>query len=431
MSSTKITVRSEMRCRNTNCQKNYSRWYADADSLHVYEQCDTQSESDFVNGSERRESFDNGKIWSGYKDVYLDFLKPVDEKDEIGYYDFEPTIPDPVSGNLVTCGLLRYFIDGHIEAYDKYWSEGENKAPDHAYLVYRLPDGSIRQQFLQYEEGADYSPENPRNVAYLDHNISYPGKISLASNGDLLIPIGVDVRSCCRILGLEIREVFPSCPQIMFGVMLVRAHWVSSDCRYNLTYSKPVVISDLLSSRGVCEPTVCELPSGKTIIVFRGSNERLINWHARIIPNTPGFKWFTISSDGGKTFSQIMPWFFNTKEVVYSSATISSFFKSSKTGHTYWIGNITDPKKTNGNAPRWPLYICQVDDEYGFLKKETLTEVDTRRDGESEEVQLSNFQLLENRETKELEIRLCKIGIINGKPWEQTESWTYYVGFIE
>ena len=424
-----IKVRSEMRGRDEGKEELYSRWYADAESLHMYEQHDTEYESDFVNGSERRESFDNGKTWSEYRDVYKDQLTAVGDKDEIGYYDFEPNIPDPSSGNSVTCGLMRYFINGHIEAYRREWGEGENDARDHSYLIYRRPDGTVSKQLLKYEDGADYDPDDPRSADYLDNNISYFGKIGFASNGDLLIPVGAAVRSCCRILGLDVNEVFPSCPKIMCGMILFRARWLPDEGKYELSHSKPVVISDLLSSRGVCEPCVCELPSGRIAVVFRGSNVQSPNWHTRIAPNTPGFKWFTVSDDGGASFSQVMPWFFDTKEAVYSSATLSYFFRSSKTGKTYWIGNITDPKTTYGNFPRWPLYICQVDDKYGYLLKETLTEIDTRREGESDEVQLSNFQLLENRETKELEVRLCKLGILKGRPWDLTETWTYYISF--
>lgn len=428
MSNTGITVRREKRLTCEGREELFSRWYAGVSGTHMFEQHDIQSESDFVNGSERRESFDNGRTWSEYRNVYKEHLTAAGDNDEIEYYDFEPNIPDPASGNLVTCGLMRYFIGGHIEAYRRMWGEAVNAYRDHSYLVYRLPDGEVRRLLIKYEDGADYDPQDPRSADYLDHNISYFGKVSFALNGDLLIPVGADVRSCCRILGLDVNEVFPSCPQIMCGVIVVRARWMPDEGRYEMTYSRPQVISDMLSSRGVCEPCVCELPSGRIIVVFRGSNVQSPNWHTRITPNTPGFKWFTVSDDGGKTFCPVMPWFFDTREAVYSSATLSCFFRSSATGHTYWIGNITDPKMTNGNYPRWPLYICRVDDRYGYLLKDTLTEIDTRREGESDLVQLSNFSLMENRETKELEVRLCKIGLTDD-PWERTESWTYYIGF--
>ena len=430
MDKTGIQISRERRGVYAGRSESFSRWYAETKGLHLLEEHSVTAESDFVNGSKIRESFDNGRTWGEPRDIYGSYFEKVGETDELIRVGFDPKCPDPVSGNMVTCGLLRYFIGGHIAAYKREWGEVGDDARDHSYLVYRRPDGTLHQQMIQYEEGQDYDPNDPRNPAYLDHNLSYFGPINYASNGDLLFAVGANVRACCRILGLDIQDVFPSCPQIMCGVFLVRAHWLEQEERYELTYSRPAVISDTLSSRGVAEPCVCELLSGRIVIVFRGSNGVYPNWHTRISPAAPGFKWYIVSDDGGKTFTQPMPWHFDTREVVYSSATISSFFRSSKNGKTYWVGNITDPKTTNGNYPRFPLQICQVEDEYGYLLKDTLTEIDTRHPGESDEVQLSNFNLLENRETLELEVRLTKVCQKGAKAvHEVTEAWTYSIRF--
>lgn len=428
MSDTGITVRAEMTASHPDLEENFIRWYGEAEGLRLFELRSVATESDFSNGRWLRESPDNGRTWSEPRSVYENAFLHAGEKDEILYHSFDPSVYDPVSGCLVSCGMLRYFIGGHTAAYEVFWRTGEDTFRDHCYLVYRTPDGTLHQQFVAFEDGPDYDPENPRNPAYLDRNRAYFGNIRFASNGDLLFPVGADVTSCCRILGLRVEDVFPSCPQIMCGMILIRAHWEPDKGKYTMTYSRPVVISDLMSSRGVCEPCVCELPTGRILVVFRGSNVSFSGWNTRIEPYAPGFKWYTFSDDGGKTFSPAMPWHFNTREVVYSSATLSSFFRSSKTGHTYWIGNITDPSKTCGNRPRWPLYICQVDDSCGVLMKETLTMIDTRREGEADTVQLSNFTLIENRETQELEIRLCKIQSREGaEHGSYSESWTYYV----
>ena len=121
-----------------------------------------------------------------------------------------------------------------------------------------------------------------------------------------------------------------------------------------------------------------------------------------------------------------MPWQFDTREVVYSSATISSLIKSQKNGKIYWIGNITEPSKTENNYPRWPLYICEVDDCLGILKKDTLTMIDTVRYGETEKVQLSNFNILEDRKTGNFEIRLAKLGQRAESTW-LCETWKYTI----
>ena len=108
---------------------------------------------------------------------------------------------------------------------------------------------------------------------------------------------------------------------------------------------------------------MAELTSGRIIVAIRGSNVQSPAWKTRIDPCAPGFKWYCCSDDGGRTFSPIMPWVFDTREVVYSSATLSTFFRSTKNGRLYWIGNVTDPQKTYGNYPRYPLHICEVDEK--------------------------------------------------------------------
>ncbi|MEM3648077.1 MAG: hypothetical protein QW506_02805 [Thermoproteota archaeon] len=62
--------------------------------------------------------------------------------------------------------------------------------------------------------------------------------------------------------------------------------------------------------------------------------------------------------------------------------------------------------------------MAEVDEETGFLKKETYTLVDDRDpETESEELQLSNFSLLEDRETKSIELYLTKLEAYREDRW--------------
>ena len=139
------------------------------------------------------------------------------------------------------------------------------------------------------------------------------------------------------------------------------------------------------------------------------------------------YKYYTISDDGGKTFSPLVPWHFDTREVIYSSATYSLFLRSNTNGKLYWFGNITDPTQTQGNYPRYPLQMVEVDEEWGCAKKDTLTVIDTRREGESERVQLSNFCLLEDRETGNIELYLSKVGQDDNRHEFDCETWKYTI----
>jgi len=91
---------------------------------------------------------------------------------------------------------------------------------------------------------------------------------------------------------------------------------------------------------------------------------------------------------------------------------------------------VTDPAKTDGSYPRYPLQICEVDAQYGYLLRDTLTTVDTRHGEESELLQLSNFSLFEDKITQNLVIMLSKIGIFASggkKAASYSETWKYEV----
>jgi len=222
---------------------------------------------------------------------------------------------------------------------------------------------------------------------------------------------------------VDVNEHFPSSPYLLRNMMVIRGVWNGET--YDCFPSRPILISDLKSSRGVDEPTIAKLKSGRIVVVFRGSNVSSKAWRTRIEPGTPAFKWYCWSDDGGKTFTDPVPWHFDDGEVIYSPATCSHFFRDERNGRLYWIGNITDHKVFEGSFPRWPLCIVEVDETYGTAKKDTFTIIDTKREGEPNKVQLSNFDLLQDRETGKLEIRLTKYGQFPGVSQFKAESWLY------
>ena len=60
-------------------------------------------------------------------------------------------------------------------------------------------------------------------------------------------------------------------------------------------------------------------------------------------------------------------------------------------------------------------------------KKDTVTIIDTRREGETELVQLSNFAVIDNRETGDIELYLCKFGQYEGRHIFDCETWKYTI----
>jgi hypothetical protein len=73
------------------------------------------------------------------------------------------------------------------------------------------------------------------------------------------------------------------------------------------------------------------------------------------------------------------------------------------------VGNVSRGP-ASGNGPRYPLYIAEVDETIPALKKATLTVIDDRGPNDPDSLQLSNFSLLENRRSGDLEIYLTRYG---------------------
>ena len=386
-----------------------------------------QRESDFTNGMEYRLSSDNGKNYGEW--IKLEdnkFLQSFGE-DELMVEETDK-IYNPIHKHYVHTHFTRYFIGGHVAAYKSYWTGG-NDCFDHQYIIISDEDGNtVSKKLVMYENGCDFDPNNPRNPEFLYKNIGYVNPPAILKCGDIVVPVGVPVRYGCEILGLDVQKVFPSTPDIHRCVMVARGKYNEKTKEYDFSFSTPVILNDLRSSRGIDEPMITELESGRILMVMRGSNIKSEAWKTRIEDGAPAFKWYSYSDDGGKSFTDAEPWRFDDREVIYSAATISRFIRSNKNGKLYWIGNIA-PHTAYGNFPRYPLNIAEVDEVLGVLKKDTLATIDTKRDGETDEVQLSNFFIFEDRVTGNLEVTLCKVGQFNTdkKLKHVCESWKYDV----
>ena len=74
----------------------------------------------------------------------------------------------------------------------------------------------------------------------------------------------------------------------------------------------------------------------------------------------------------------------------------------------YWLANIL-PEAPRGNLPRHPLVFAEIEEETVSVRKDSIVVVDERQEGEPDAVQLSNFSVLEDRETLDIEIYLTRL----------------------
>ncbi len=157
--------------------------------------------------------------------------------------------------------------------------------------------------------------------------------------------------------------------------------------------TEPVENEPAQSTRGAIEPTIIELKDGRILMVMRGSNGGRIDYECKI----PSYRWFSISSDGGRTFTKPMPWTYTDGYKFYSPSSCSQLMEHSN-GRYYWLGNI-NKQNSRANMPRNPLYIAEVDQESLLLKKETLCIVADVEEGQSQETTFSNFYAREEKGT--------------------------------
>jgi hypothetical protein len=183
---------------------------------------------------------------------------------------------------------------------------------------------------------------------------------------------------------------------------------------------QPLNIAPELSSRGLDENALTELPDGRLAAVCRGDNSAFLE--------KPGFKWLSFSTDEGGTWSRPVPLPATGGDPIESGANGSAIFRSIKNGRLYWMGNLAlRGERAKGNWPRSPLVIVELQEQPFALKRETIFAVDERTYNDSPRVQMSNFRFYQDRETGDVVIFLTRYGEVSEKDWMLANYYRYRV----
>jgi hypothetical protein len=245
--------------------------------------------------------------------------------------------------------------------------------------------------------GGEFFAEHPlpgvwrgKNCAFIGDMASAP--IALAS-GTILVPIQIVP------LGDDGKFYNPAGGYTYTHAAVLRGRWMPGQ-KLGWEMSSVVRGDPALSTRGMIEPTIATLGGGRVLMVLRGSNERK--------PGVFGGKWAAFSEDDGKTWTEPRYWTYNDGERFHSPSACSQLLAHSS-GRLFWLGNLT-PANPNGNRPRYPFVIGEVDKRTGLLRKESVAAIDDRGPGDSELLALSNFYAREDRETREIVLHLTRQG---------------------
>jgi hypothetical protein len=245
--------------------------------------------------------------------------------------------------------------------------------------------------------GAEFSVDHPLPGVWRGKNCAYIGDLASAplalADGTLILPIQIVP------LGPDGKLFNPGGGYTFTHAAALRGTW-RADKTLTWEMSSVVQADPALSTRGMIEPTIAELADGQLLMVMRGSNDK----NAQAF----GGKWTSFSKDAGRTWTSPRLWTYTDGARFFSPSACSQLVPHSS-GRLFWLGNIT-PTNPAGNRPRYPFIVGEVDRRNGLLKKETVTVVDDRGEGDGELLSLSNFYAREDRETHEIVVHMSRQG---------------------
>ncbi len=347
-----------------------------------------QRQPDVSENIRARWSTDNGRTWSEFVPIQLSTTVDYGGVSVRGECEGISTY-DPTSSMLMQVWLRQINVGGEYHAGGAY----------HNFTYYRLSGDHGRTwsdpKQLCYEDGDPFDPDEPLKPTFLNHNEGYFGNnILIRSDGTLV--------HCLAHANAPGDPKNNERPWRM-GSVLFTAKWDAEAQDYDWTPGARVEISPEWSARGLSEPEVAELEDGRLLVVWRGSTH---GWDGTVA-KLPGRKFYSMSTDGGRTLSPPAVWTYDDGTSFYSPASYHRMIRHSVTGKLYWLGNISAEPPV-GNSPRYPLVIAEVDETSASLKRDTVTAVDDRQPGQSSvSADFSNFSLLEGRETHTLELYLA------------------------
>ena len=337
--------------------------------------------------SGERVSTNNGRTWN-VKPMQPDFVSGLPHG-----YRREPVTSalDPFTGRLTTV----------VNALDTPGLDPSVNEPPVTqqtyYLRYRVSaDGGRTWRFDEpiVQEG-NFTAQHPCKGVWVGKNAIYLGDLGclpiVTRAGRVLVPAQTTP------LGPDGKLWNPSGGWTYTEVVVLIGTWTNGQ-RLSWRTSSRVTGDPKRTTRGLIEPTLAEFPDGRILMVMRGSNGGKADPRSEL----PSYKWFAISQDGGETWSTPAPWTFENGQTFFSPSSMSALFRHSS-GRCFWAGNLS-AQNCQGNLPRWPLVVGEVDPRSLKLIRSSVLTVDTQRpeDKNRGRLDLSHLTLLEDRESQEI-----------------------------
>lgn len=184
-----------------------------------------------------------------------------------------------------------------------------------------------------------------------------------------------------------------------FRVICARGTWNEDRSAFSWKFGSYFEVGPDKATSGCCEPSITSLGGDRLSMTTRcqgGAPQGLYST-----------RYSSASEDGGMTWSDPEPLLYDDGSPVWTPASVSAFYDSSKTGKAYWIGNILDGP-VHGQVPRYPLNFAEFDPGRRCLVKASVRLIQDRPEGAHEHVRYTNFGWYEDRRSGDLIITLSE-----------------------
>lgn len=359
--------------------------------LRRYEVLTYQVFDDVYQDAEQRFSDDNGRTWSAWEPAAE---VAITCEGEYSWQRFAPTGPAEPCWDREARRLVQPYCLVSFNGDPR--KTGLSACNYHAFCRTSTDNGGTWREggMVRYEDGPDFHVETLRDPAFMTTNwaVHYYNTLPLRGGGVI----------CAADSPATVTKP-DGTTESLAGIRCFMGKWDRQAQEYRWTASEPVTIPRAVSGY-LAEPWLARLQDGTLLLDIRGTNR------GATTPNAPGRHWYALSRDEGRTWSDVTDWRYDDEGQFFSPATMAKLLRHSRTGKLYWFGNIS-AGPTDGNSPRYPFYIAEVDESIPALKRDTLTAIDNYDpDRHTPAVQFSNFYVFENRETHDFELFLSPYG---------------------
>lgn len=338
--------------------------------------------SDTVDTALARRSADYGKTWSAPAEMRTGERRPG------GMWRMAP----------------RAGVADRTGRYVEFWNEGLLPSDDPLeglrnwsilYHVSRDGGRTFDEPRPIVHAGAEFDERHPLPGIWRGKNCAMVGDVAsvpvAAPDGRILLPVAL------TRLGPDGKLYNPAGAYTYTDAALLQGRWRGQTLEWEM--SEPIRGDPERATRGMDEPTVEFLEDGRLLMILRGSNSRR--------PKLPGYRWRSISSDSGRTWTAPEPWTYSDGKPFFSASSCSQLLRHSS-GRLFWLGNLNETNP-QGNRPRYPFVIGEVNRKTGTLERTTVRVVDTLAPGEDPILSLSNFYAREERPTREIAVHMTRL----------------------